>query len=95
MTTMDPEGPLVPKPGQGMSGWQVLAMLCAIVLLFPGLCFTGFGVGFLSDGAAGMPELGLLLGGIGIAIFAVVWLLFRVAFRKRPPAFQVPQDDSR
>jgi len=91
MSNVDPAMPVPPR-SPGMSGGQIFALIGAILLLFPGLCFAGFGVGFLADKAAGMPELGMLLGGIGLAIFAVVWLLFRVALRRRPMPDDNPSD---
>jgi hypothetical protein len=57
-----------------MSGGQVAALLCAIVLLLPGGCYVVLGIGF-----------GPSLLRIGIGILAVAALLFWIASRRRPP----------
>jgi membrane protein implicated in regulation of membrane protease activity len=66
-----------------MTGGQVLALLCAIVLLVPGGCFLIVGIGSLAEGSSGSGVAALQ---IGVPIVAVVVLLFWVALRRRPPS---------
>jgi membrane protein implicated in regulation of membrane protease activity len=67
-----------------MTVGQVLALLCAIVLLVPGSCFVIAGIGMLTEGYFSGGADGLFL---GMPILAVVGLLLWVAFRRRrrPP----------
>ncbi len=61
-----------------MSGWQIVALIFAILLLLPGGCFLFFGVGLGTENSVGFLLLlpaALILGLAGI--------LFGVAFRKR------------
>ena len=66
-----------------MTGGQVLALLCAIVLLVPGGCFLIVGIASLAEGSSGSGVAALQ---IGVPIVAVVVLLFWVALRRRPPS---------
>jgi hypothetical protein len=46
---------------------RVLAVIFGILLLLPGLCFLGFGVGFTFSGGGGMTEIGvaeIVVGGL-------------------------------
>ena len=66
-----------------MTGGQIAALIFAILLLLPGGCFLIFGINLLSDPqVSDAAPLALL---VGLAILAVMGLLFWVAFRKRPP----------
>jgi membrane protein implicated in regulation of membrane protease activity len=66
-----------------MTGGQIAALILAIVLLLPGGCFLIFGISLLSDPqVSDAAPLALL---VGLAILAVMGLLFWVAFHKRPP----------
>ena len=68
-----------------MSGGQIVALLCAILLLLPGGCFLVFGIG-LSDQYADDREAAVKLLLVAAAILALAGLLFWVAFRRRPPS---------
>jgi len=57
-----------------MSGGQIAALICAIVLLLPGGCFLFFGVAVLPP---------LLL--IAFIILGLAAWLFSFAFRRLPP----------
>ena len=65
-----------------MSGGQIAALIFAILLLLPGGCFVFLGFAMMSEST---DFAGLMLA-IGIAILAVMGLLFWVAFRRRPPS---------
>ncbi len=66
-----------------MSGGQIAALICAILLLLPGGCFLFFGVSLLSHPHQNYPGPFLLVAAV---ILSLVGLLFWVAFRHRPPA---------
>jgi hypothetical protein len=73
-----------------MSGGQIVALLCAILLLLPGGCFLVFGIG-LSDQYADDREAAVELLLVAAAILALAGLLFWIAFSSRfhrgtPPA---------
>ena len=57
-----------------MSGGQIAALICAIILLLPGGCFLFFGV-------AALPPLLL----IAFIILGLAGWLFSFAFRRLPP----------
>jgi membrane protein implicated in regulation of membrane protease activity len=66
-----------------MTGGQIAALIFAILLLLPGGCFLILGISLLSDPQiSDAAPLALL---VGLAILAVMGLLFWLAFRKRPP----------
>ena len=70
-----------------MSGGQIAALLCAIVLLLPGGCFLVFGIGFAGERQSGLSELGLVMLLVAAAILGLAGFLFWVAMRRRhPPA---------
>jgi hypothetical protein len=58
-----------------MTGGQIAALVCAILLLLPGLCCLLFGFG--------LAYLPLLL--VALALLALAGYLFSIAFRRRPP----------
>jgi len=74
-----------------MSGGQVAALLCAIVLLLPGGCFLVFGIGFATDENRQFSDAAPLLLGVASAILGLAGLLFWVALRRRS-APGVPSD---
>jgi hypothetical protein len=65
-----------------MTGGQVLALLCAIVLLIPGGCFLIVGIASLAGGSSGSGVAALQ---IAVPLVAVVVLLFWFAFSRRQP----------
>jgi heme/copper-type cytochrome/quinol oxidase subunit 2 len=67
-----------------MSGGQIVALLCAILLLLPGGCFVLLGISVATgqDRDADLSSLALL---IAAAILGVAGWLFWLAFRRRPP----------
>ena len=74
----------VPRPG--MTGGQVAALICAILLLLPGGCFLVVGTAFLTDDdriAQSAAPLALIVAAV---LLGIVGLLFWVAFRRRPGA---------
>ena len=60
-----------------MTGGQVFAFICALLLLLPGGCFLL--VGSVAGSSGGPFVL------IGALILALAGLLFWAAFRRRPP----------
>jgi len=68
-----------------MTGGQIAALICAILLLLPGGCFLIFGIGIGTGVPGGWP---LLL--IAVAILAAAGLLFWVACRGRGPDQDAP-----
>ncbi len=66
-----------------MTGGQLAALIFALILLLPGGCFLFFGIGLLNE--PHMSDVGALALVAGIAILAVMGLLFWVAFRRRAP----------
>jgi hypothetical protein len=76
-----------------MSGGQIVALLCAILLLLPGGCFVLVGIALTKDdyrrqhlSAFQAIADTALLWGLVAAILALAGLLFWVAFRRRPPS---------
>jgi hypothetical protein len=67
-----------------MSGGQIVALLCAILLLLPGGCFVLLGISVATGQYrdADLSSLALL---IAAAILGVAGWLFWLAFRRRPP----------
>jgi hypothetical protein len=63
-----------------MSGGQIAALICAIILLFPGGCFLFFG-------AAILPPLLL----VAVIILGLAAWLFSFAFRRSPGPGGAPQ----
>jgi membrane protein implicated in regulation of membrane protease activity len=72
-----------------MSGGQIAALVCAVILLLPGGCFLVFGIGMLTD-KTGYASVGPPLLLIGLAILSVAGLLCWLAFRKRKPPQSSP-----
>jgi hypothetical protein len=75
-----------------MRGGQVAALVAALILLLPGLCFLAFGTGFVFDQFSGSGGGELDLDGLGLpwliiaaVILGVAALLFRVALKKPKP----------
>jgi membrane protein implicated in regulation of membrane protease activity len=64
-----------------MSGGQIVALLCAILLLLPGGCFLWVGIFEVWRSDPG-PSLPLLT--VAGVILALVGLLFWIAIRRRP-----------
>jgi heme/copper-type cytochrome/quinol oxidase subunit 2 len=78
-----------------VSGGQIAALLCAIVLLLPGGCFLVFGIGFATDSNRQFSDAAYLLLPIAAAILGLAGLLFWVALRHRsapsvPPGVPPP-----
>jgi membrane protein implicated in regulation of membrane protease activity len=69
-----------------MSGAQIAALICAIVLLLPGGCFLFFGVSMAATSDAIARGVAPLLLIVAAVILSVTALLFWVAFRRRRPA---------
>jgi len=67
-----------------VSGGQIAALLCAILLLLPGGCFLLMGIGFASDDDRMFRDAAPLLLAVAIAIVALAGFLFWAAFRRRP-----------
>jgi membrane protein implicated in regulation of membrane protease activity len=65
-----------------MTGGQVLALLCAIVLLVPGGCFLIVGIASLAEGSS---RSGVAALQIAVPILAMAGVLFWLARRRRPP----------
>jgi membrane protein implicated in regulation of membrane protease activity len=72
-----------------MRGGQVVALILALLLLLPGLCFLAVGAGMATDTSGGggldLGSFGIALILIAIAILGVAALLFWLAFRKPKP----------
>jgi membrane protein implicated in regulation of membrane protease activity len=68
-----------------MTGGQIAALICAILLLLPGGCFLIFGIGFAADeNEYGLAFLAFLLLPIAAVILTGAGLLFWLAFRRWP-----------
>jgi Ca2+/H+ antiporter len=67
-----------------MTCGQVVSLILGALLLLPGGCFLFFGIGFSSD-AQEFSGLGIVMLLIAVGILFIVWLLFRYAFRRKPP----------
>jgi membrane protein implicated in regulation of membrane protease activity len=65
-----------------MSGGQIAALICAILLLLPGGCFLIAGISVLSDSRS--ASMALLALPIAAAILGLAGYLFWRAFRRRP-----------
>jgi len=65
-----------------MSGGQIAALICALLLLLPGGCFLVFGIGFAIDGQ--YSDVSLVMVPIAVAILSLAGLLFWLAFRRKP-----------
>jgi membrane protein implicated in regulation of membrane protease activity len=66
-----------------MTGGQIAALICAILLLLPGGCFLVFGIGFATDENRQFSDAAPLLLGVAAAILALAGLLFWLALRRR------------
>jgi hypothetical protein len=65
-----------------MSGGQIAALICAIILLLPGGCFLLFGIGFATD--PHNSDVALVMLPVAIVLLSLTGLLFWAAFRRRP-----------
>jgi hypothetical protein len=74
-----------------VSGGQIAALICAILLLLPGGCFVFFGIVLTPGTAVTGPSLLLL---IGVAILSLAGWLFWLAFRRRSAAGGPPAGSS-
>jgi membrane protein implicated in regulation of membrane protease activity len=66
-----------------MTGGQIAALVCALLLLLPGGCFLLFGIGFATDSNPQFSDAAPLLLGVAAAILALAGLLFWLALRRR------------
>ena len=67
-----------------MSGGQITALIFALLLLLPGGCFLVLGISLTTDRQ--YADMAFVALPIAAAILALAGFLFRVAFRRRPPA---------
>ena len=64
-----------------MTGGQIAALICAIILLLPGGCFLLFGIGFATDPQN--SDVSLVMLPVAVAILSLTGFLFWLAFRRR------------
>jgi hypothetical protein len=67
-----------------MTFGRFVGLAAATLLLLPGLCFFGFGLGFITGGGT-QTSGGVALLLIGVAILVGAFMLFRVILRDAPP----------